>query len=241
MDTPALHEVDWSSYAQVYDLMSDNNPAYGAILADFEQVIERWDVAPGDRLVDLGAGTGNFSLRLARRFTQAEVLHLDSNSGMNTRALFKAETEGGRISVLEADADRATFAAGSLGAVVSVHSLYTLADPRGVIRRMFEWLRPGGHVFACDLGRRMDVLGWSAFLARAMVCRRGVLQTARTFVKGRAVASQNRAIRKMQDAGHYWLHSGDEFVAAFVAAGFRVERSSSCYRGCSDLVVATKP
>ncbi len=38
--------VNWHSYAEVYDLMADNNPAYQDLIAQFQQAIAAWRIEP---------------------------------------------------------------------------------------------------------------------------------------------------------------------------------------------------
>ena len=86
--------VDWSQYAEVYDLILTYNTAYQGIIADFEAVTCRWQPAPGQMLLDVGAGTGNFGLRIAERFPQCEVLLLDRDVSMLKQAQSKADAAG---------------------------------------------------------------------------------------------------------------------------------------------------
>ncbi len=80
---PDLSNVDWNSYAEVYDLMADNNPAYQDLIAQFKHAIATWCIEPRSTLADLGAGTGNFSIELAQAFPTCQVIHLDANPEMN--------------------------------------------------------------------------------------------------------------------------------------------------------------
>ena len=74
-----MERVDWSSYASVYDMILAYNPAYKELLRTFSKDIAAWEIEPGALLADFGAGTGNFSLQLARQFPKSVVLHIDKN------------------------------------------------------------------------------------------------------------------------------------------------------------------
>ena len=39
---PETLNVNWHSYAEVYDLMADNNPAYQDLIVQFKQAIASW-------------------------------------------------------------------------------------------------------------------------------------------------------------------------------------------------------
>lgn len=90
----ATAQVDWTAYAQRYDLMASHNPAYQAILAQLHTVSRTWPLSSGDVVVDLGAGTGNFSYLLAEQLRMCRVLHIDVDRGMNQAARQKTMVKG---------------------------------------------------------------------------------------------------------------------------------------------------
>jgi len=232
--------VDWASYAREYDLMAASNPAYRDIESAFGAAIAEWRLSPGDTLVEVGAGTGNFTIAVARRFPEARVLHVDSSSAMNEVAKRKAAALGcDNLQFDTATVENLDFKE-RLQAIVCVHALYTFADPFGTLQRFHRWLAPGGRLFLCDLGRPLDLKDWSAYLFRQIVRREGLWAALTRFWRGRTVAKANRLIRSAQNSGQYWTHSHDDLVRAVRDAGFRVEASRVCYRGYSDLVSATR-
>jgi ubiquinone/menaquinone biosynthesis C-methylase UbiE len=235
-------DVDWSSYAEVYDLMAENNPAYQDLIGEFRSAISLWQLEPQSMLADLGAGTGNFSLELAKAFPACQVSHVDADAEMNRSAVRKAARQSaGNFHCVTSDVQLTSFQPGSQSAITTVHALYAFPQPRSLFTRIFEWLRPGGYLLACDPGRIVNVSDWAGFLLRASLARQGVWRTARLFYRGRAVARQNRLIAKAQKEGVYWTHSHAEFRAAIEAAGFDVQSARETYRGYSDFVVARKP
>ena len=132
------------------------------------------------------------------------------------------------------------FPVNSVAAIISVHALYTFADPQVLISRMTAWLRPGGLLFACDLGLPMDVRDWATYLFRSSLREKGLLRTVALFVNGREIATQNRRIREMQLCGRYWMHSLQQFVTTFEQNRLIVEEAFECYRGYSHAVVCRK-
>ena len=237
-----MRTIDWTCYAQVYDLMAANNPAYGSIVTTLREEMATWHLEPDGPVVDLASGTGNFSVPLARAFPDNPVRCVDSDAEMNRAVRRKAARMGlSNLETQQADVGSARFAPESVSAVVCVHALYTFRDPIDVIRKTYSWLRPGGYVFACDLGRELDLRDWSGYLLREMVRRHGWLHSISAFCRGGAVVQQNRRIARAQRRRKYWTHTHAEFRSAFEAAGFDIVRSAICYRGYSDLVVARKP
>lgn len=234
-------EVNWEVYASAYDLMAKNNPAYQNIIEIVRQESTKWPMNAGDIIVDLGAGTGNFSTLLSSLFPQATILHIDSCREMNASALDKASSlQCLNFQIRERDISILDFPAGSLSAVVCVHSLYAFPNAIEMISKIHQWLRPGGHLFACDLGRPMNVIDWARYIFRESYKRDGLLVTLHRFWKGRIVAKQNRKILASQKNGAYWMHELPDYRNAFEQSGFSIIHSQECYRGYSDLVVAIK-
>lgn len=218
------------------------NPAYQDLVARFEATIRGWSLPPGGTIIDVGAGTGNFSLRWARSFPGSPVVHVDLDPGMNAEADRKARAAGiANLRVLTCSIEDASFAPGGAAAVSSVHALYTFPRPQATLARLYDWLAPGGRAFFCDPGRPLDMRDWTRYFAGHLMRTLGPARTAQVFWRGREIIRQNRAIRRAQIDGRYWTHSPAAFRAAVEAAGFEVEHADTCFRGYSDLVVARRP
>ena len=236
-----MAEVDWSSYAQAYDLMAENNPAYQDILERFKAETNKWALPPQSTLCDLGSGTGNFSLALASSFPHCRVLHIDADEKMNELAQHKAK--GNQISNIEfitRDVETLSFDAQSLSVITSVHALYPLQHPQALIARLYEWLKPGGYLFVCDLGRVLNVKDWAAYLFVESIRKHGLAHTLGLFYRGRAIAKHNRHISRFQRTGAYWTHGQSTFRKVFEQAGFEVVSCECAYRGYSDIIVCRK-
>lgn len=234
--------VDWRSYAAVYDDMAAINPAYAEQVARYRAFLATCELRAGALLVDLGAGTGNFSLEAAALWPGCRVRHVDADEGMNARAAAKRDERGlVNLEIVAADADAYDMQDGTADLVTAVHALYAFRDPEDVVRRIARWLRPGGTVYACDPGRVIDVRDWARYLFRASLLERGPWHTVRVFYRAREVARQNRRIARAQTGGTYWLHDLASFRATFESAGLVVQDTWLAYRGISDGLVAIKP
>ena len=75
--------VDWSAYARAYDLLASVNPAYQALVERFADFLSAVELPPRGAVLDLGAGTGSYSILAARRLSDRSVEHLDSDPQMN--------------------------------------------------------------------------------------------------------------------------------------------------------------
>lgn len=161
---------------------------------------------------------------------------------MNAIARLKAESHSVRnLEIQESGIDQALFQPHSLSAISTVHALYTFPDPHTSIRQMFEWLRPGGFLFACDVGRMSGPLNWAVPVLSEMLRRLGWMGTAKLGYRALEIARQNRRISQSSRTGKFWSHSHTEFRAAIESAGFSLLSSKIVFRGESDLVLAIKP
>ena len=85
--------VSWNTYAQKYDMLLSYNPYYQDLHQSVLQFARQWDIQAGDHIADIGAGTGNYSLSLAKMYPQAKILHIDNDEGMNEAAMIKREQQ----------------------------------------------------------------------------------------------------------------------------------------------------
>jgi ubiquinone/menaquinone biosynthesis C-methylase UbiE len=240
--TGATHEVRWDEYAQAYDVMCSANPAYQKNLTLFREWIAGLHLPQASTICDVGAGTGNYVLELARRFPDARVIHLDSDPVMNRTASRKYSLSGvENVGFASSNASTVDLAPSSLDLIVCVNALYTFAEPSRVLDNFKLWLKPAGYLFVIDLGRPMDVADWSRYIVTSSVKTIGIGATLKAFFRGRKAIGQNRLIRREQELGRYWLHSPADFRVALINAGFEIGRTQICYRDVCDLAVCRKP
>ncbi len=233
---------DWRTYAGAYDLMADHNPAYQDVRRRFTATVAPLHFRQGAILAEFGAGTGNFSVELARIHQHCTVIHVDSDEAMVAAATRKAAASRlANMQFVQGDVGQVEFADGTLDFAAAIHCIYAFPNPAGFVDDLFRWLRSGGIVFACDPGRIVNVAEWSAYLFGESCKDLGLARTVSLFWKGRAALTQNRAIRAAQQRGEYWTHSHEAFRDVFTSAGFRIISSETAYRGCSDLLVCLKP
>jgi len=234
--------IDWAAYADAYDLMADNNPAYQDLRDRFIATTQPLPFRNGGMLAEFGAGTGNFSVVLARHHPQCTVVHVDSDDAMVRAAARKARAaQLPNMQFMRKDVEEIEFTGGLLDFAAAIHCMYAFPDPAGFVGNLFRWMRSGGVVFACDPGRVINVADWSAYLFAERRKRAGLTGALSLFWKGRAALTQNRSIRCAQQRGDYWTHNHEAFREVFTSAGFRILRSETVYRGCSDLIVCEKP
>jgi len=137
-------------------------------------------VQQGDRVLEIGAGTGRFTVALARR--AASVTAVDVSPGMLQRLEARAAREGlDNVTTLLGPAGTVELQ-GTYQLICSFSALEYMPDLRGVLTRLARHLEPGGHLlfttahrgplrFIVQLGNAMRQGIWLYARSRAGVRR----------------------------------------------------------------------
>ena len=200
-----------------------------------------WDIPDGATLADIGAGTGNYSLAMARVFLQATVLHFDNDDGMNTVTAAKRPVSMTNHHIYRQSVDEIRLEEESLDGLISIHALYTFPEPEAVLQKMYQWLKPGTSAILVNPGRNMNVLSWQMAIGWRLFRQYGLRGTLEIMRAGKEVSRQNANIRNMQRRGLLWTPAHREFCTALRAAGFEIREAKKTYRGDSNLAVIRKP
>lgn len=234
--------IDWGKYAETYDMLLGHNKFYQDLQAEVITIIKDWELMAGDQLIDLAAGTGNYSVAVAKLFPDTEVIHLDLNKGMNDVAQHKKEEldivnlDIRTDNVMEIDFSPNTFAG-----ILCIHALYTFPNPGRMLKKMYDWMTPGGRGVFVDPGKPVNVLGWKIAIANEIRKQDGWGKMIELMKKGRKISRINKDISKKQKSGEYWTHTHQVFLDTVSAAGFEILESRKTFRQLSDLVVVAKP
>jgi SAM-dependent methyltransferase len=114
-----------------------------------ELLAESVDIHPGERVLDVGGGTGTMSLAAARRF--ATVMCTDFVPELLAQAKQRADAERLSIETQVADAQNLPFEDGSFDVVVSTFGCMFAPDHRRTAGEIARVLAPGG---------RFGVVAW---------------------------------------------------------------------------------
>lgn len=136
--------------ARFYDLLSGERPVYRAGRV---RAIELLRLAPGDRVLDIGCGTGlNIPLLRDKVGPTGHITGIDASAAMLDVAARKTR-EWGNVTLHEGDAGRlATIVGpGEYDAMLVTYALSIIPDWRSTWAQAGDLLRPGGRIGVVDL------------------------------------------------------------------------------------------
>lgn len=117
-----------------------------------EMAMDRLGLRPGERVLDLGCGTGRTTLRLAERVAPGgEAVGVDITEEMVARARRHAALASGlHVEFVVADVQAHDFGPDRFDAAYSRFGVMFYSDPVAAFRRVRAALRPGGRLsFVC--------------------------------------------------------------------------------------------
>ena len=129
----------YDKLAKVYDLIFGPTLHPGRL-----QAIQRMDIQPGERVLEVGVGTGiNVSLYPA----ECQVTGIDFSSSMLAKARERvARKDIRRVRLLQMDAADLKFADDSFDIVYAPYLISVVPDPVKVAQEMRRVCRPGGRI-----------------------------------------------------------------------------------------------
>lgn len=106
------------------------------------------------RILDVGCGAGNFTLRLRQGLPFHHATLVDLSLPMLTRARERITAAGVEVETHQADVREVDFPEASFDIIVAAAVLHHLREEpewEAMYRNFSRWLRPGGALWVCDL------------------------------------------------------------------------------------------
>lgn len=188
-------------------------------------LVRRLGIGPGDRVLDLACGTGDFA-EIARE-AGADVVGLDFARQMLLGAL-RRRVEG--VAFVQGDALHLPLAAGSMTAAVSGFALRNFVAIPPVLAELARVLAPGGRIGLLEVDRPKNALvraGHGVYFNHAV-----------PFVGG--LLSRDRSAYRYLPQSAVYLPGEREFVEMLVAAGFHHVQKRSPMFGAIQSVTAVR-
>jgi ubiquinone/menaquinone biosynthesis C-methylase UbiE len=188
-DTRYIHALRFSFLTTLYDAVvvrtSREQAFKSALLAGA-------GLQPGQRVLDVGCGTGTLACMAAERVPSVEVHGLDGDPAILERARRKAAQRGLGIRFTQALSFELPFPDAHFDHVVSTllfHHLNSDAKQR-TLAEILRVLKPGGRLHVADWGTAQDVLMRAAFLAIQLL---DGFETTQENVRGKQPGMMKRA------------------------------------------------
>ena len=129
----------YDKLAKVYDLFFGPTLHPGRL-----QAIQRMDIQPGERVLEVGVGTG---INLSLYPSDCQVTGIDFSSSMLEKARERvARKDIRRVRLLQMDAADLKFADASFDIVYAPYLISVVPDPVRVAQEMVRVCRPGGRI-----------------------------------------------------------------------------------------------
>ncbi len=124
-----------------------------------ERVIEVLGIEPGDRVADLGSGSGYFTLRLSKAVgPEGRVYAVDVDEDMNAYLRERVALAGAaNVEVVLGRFEDPLLPDGSIDLVLTVDTYHHIDDRPAYFRKLQRDLAPGGRVAVIDFDGRK---GW---------------------------------------------------------------------------------
>ena len=210
----------WWTYGHTYDGLLDFYPYQQLV----KEVVFKINIAPGQSVLDLGCGTGNQLLQLAK-VPNVQLVGVDGSKSMANVATSKLKSfDNARIETGDLVDFLTDQRSGSFDRIISTNVVYALTDRSEFWTELLRVLKPGGYaVIATAISTD------SRPLIKEQLKSRGLIQTLKPRLLGVFVC--DLLINVFGNSGHFEF-PGEEIIRREVnAAGGLMSEVEPCYCG----------
>jgi SAM-dependent methyltransferase len=120
--------------------------------AELRLTVKMLEVSPGDRLIDVGCGPGNYTRGLAEAAGDGLVVGIDASEAMVAAAAKRGG--GASLAYVRGDASALPFVDGQFDGACCVGVIHLIEDPMAALDEIVRVLSPGGRLtIAATCGR----------------------------------------------------------------------------------------
>lgn len=120
-------------------------------------------------ILELGCGTGNFSVFLSELYPTAEITFVDAAEEMISTTSHRLREAPARLTFVKSRFEDLTPGIGTFDLITSTISLHHVADKKSLYDRLYSRLEPGGWLMFADQLRgatdEIHDVNWKAWLA----------------------------------------------------------------------------
>jgi ubiquinone/menaquinone biosynthesis C-methylase UbiE len=158
-------------YSHVYDISTLIEFAFcGGEKKARHECLDRLDVKPRSRILEIGIGTGSNLPYVSSSFQEGRFFGIDISASMIRYCRKKLDRWGCPAEIFIARAERLPFKEGSFDVVFQIGSINIFEDKRGAIEEMIRVSRPGTKVVIADETEKANRLRDSFILPR-LLCK----------------------------------------------------------------------
>ena len=191
-----------------------------------KKMIKKAQLKPGQKILDLGSGTGDLAREARNSVKGVQITAADF-----TFEMLRAGKEWQNIQICNADALKLPFSDDTFDVLISGFLMRNVADIPAALSEQFRTLKPGGRLVILDTTRP----------------RKNILSPLINFYLNRIIPAAGALVARQKDAYTYLPHSTQNFLSAeslaekITEAGFIVEKFDILMFGTVAIHSASNP